>query len=290
METVEKLSVDALKSCHAGLFAPSRATIFIAGDLTADEAKAALEKVFGGWKGETSKRQNAETPKRELPPPANKALRVVVVDKPDAVQTVIRFYMPGPTYASPDRIKLELFNTILGGSFTSRLNQNLREEHGYTYGARSGYTMTPRTGYFSAGCDVQAEHTGEALTEFLKEFEKIRAGDVSDQEANKARETNRMDLIQSFEGLNGVLAQAALLEHNGLPFSTLGDDLAAISKQKGDDLNKLASSAVPLEKALLVLVGKKSLIEEQLKKLPFPTPTELTVRGEPVQAAATGTH
>ncbi len=289
METVEKLSVDSLKACHANLFIPGRATIFIAGDLTADEAKAALEKVFSGWKGEGG-RITANTPRQEMPPPANKALKVVVVDKPDAVQTVIRFYMPGPIYSSPDRIKLELFNTILGGSFTSRLNQNLREDHGYTYGARSGYTMTPQTGYFSAGCDVQAEHTGEALAEILKEFKKIRAGDVSDQEANKAREQNRMELIQSFEGLNGILAQAAMLEHNGMPFATLGDDLAAITKEKADDLNKLASPAVPLEQALLVLVGKKSLIEEQIKKLPFPTPTELTVRGEPVASVSSGTH
>jgi predicted Zn-dependent peptidase len=150
--------------------------------------------------------------------------------------------------------------------------------------------MSPRIGYFTAGCDVQAEHTGEALAEFLKEFKKIRAGDVSDQEANKARETNRMDLIQSFEGLSGVLAQAALLEHNGLPFSKLGDDLAAISKLQSGDLNHLAGSAVPLEQALLVLVGKKSLIEEQIKKLPFPTPTELNVRGEPVTARTQGTN
>ncbi|HKQ49459.1 MAG TPA: pitrilysin family protein [Phycisphaerae bacterium] len=290
VDTVENLSVEALKACHAELLIPSRATLFIAGDLTADEAKASLEKVLADWKNDSSARSAARPPRQALPPPANSALRVVVVDKPDAVQTVIRFFMPGPTYASPDRIKLELFNTILGGSFTSRLNQNLREDHGYTYGARCGYTMTPRTGYFSAGCDVQAEHTGAALAEFLKEFKKIRGGDVSDEEAGKARETNRMELIQSFEGLNGILSQAALLEQNGLPFSTLGDDLAAISNQSAGGLNKLASAAVPLEQALLVLVGKKSLIEEQIKKLPFPTPTELTARGEPVTAPTQGTN
>ena len=188
--------------------------------------------------------------------------------------------MPAPAYKDPQRVERQLLNTILGGSFTSRLNQNLREKHGYTYGASSQFVMGPSAGYFISGADIQAEHTGEALQEFIAEFNRLRKGDISEEETGKARETNRVDSVQSFEGLSGVLSKAVELEQNGLPFSTVGDDLKAIGATKEAELNKLAGSAVPLEQALLVLVGDKKTIMEQLKGLELPAPVEMTVDGD----------
>ncbi len=165
----------------------------MAGDLTKDEAKAAMEMHFGHWKTPAG---HAKVRAVVAKDPANKALRVVVVNKADAVQTVVQFYMPGPKYSDPRRIRFNLLNTILGGSFTSRLNQNLRERNGYTYGARSRFAMSPSTGYLLASSNVQADVTGAALQEFLKEFARIRAGDISTDEARKTRETNRMSKVQ----------------------------------------------------------------------------------------------
>ena len=216
----------------------------------------------------------------KMPRPANQSLKVVLVDKPEAVQTVIRFYMPGPIYKNPDRVKLELLNTILGGSFTSRLNQNLREDHGYTYGARTNYEMEPSAGYFTAAADVQAEHTGESLKEFLAEFKRVRNADVSKDEAAKSRETNRNERVESFQGLGGLLKTAVELEESGLPFSTVADDLKSMTAASEADLNHLANSAIPLEQAVLVLVGDKKLITNQLKGLELPAAVELTVRGD----------
>jgi predicted Zn-dependent peptidase len=277
-KTVESLTINKIKDCYKQLFQPSDAVIFIAGDLTADEAKAALEKRFGAWKPAAGAAHKVAA---KMPPhAANQKLKVVLVDKPEAVQTVIRFYMPGPIYKNPDRVKLELLNTILGGSFTSRLNQNLREDHGYTYGARTKYEMEPSTGYFIAAADVQAEHTGEALKEFLAEFKRARKGDISKDEAAKSRETNRNERVESFQGLGGLLSTAVELEENGLPFSTVADDLKSMTVAKEVDLNHLASSAIPLEQAVLVLVGDKKLVTDQLKGLELPAPVELTVRGD----------
>ena len=188
--------------------------------------------------------------------------------------------MPAPTYKDPQRIERELLNTILGGSFTSRLNQNLREEKGFTYGASSRFVMEPSAGYFVAGSDIQAEHTGAALKEFLAEFKRLRGGDVSKDEASKSQQTKRRDYVQAFEGLSGILSTAAQLEENGLPFSTLGDDLKRIGETTEGELNKLAGSAIPLEQAVLVLVGDKKTILEQLKGLDLPATVELTVEGE----------
>lgn len=283
VESVGDMSLDAVKASYEELFVPSNATIFMAGDLTADEAKAALEGYFGGWK--------APAGHQAIPPlvhaePANRQLRVVVVDKPGAVQTVVQFYMPGPAYSDANRVDYELLNTILGGSFTSRLNQNLREEHGYTYGARSRFSMAPTSGYLMAASSVQAEVTGPALREFLAEFTRIRAGDITEDEAKKARETNRMSTIQTFQGLGGVIQTAEERELNGLPFASVGADLSAMAKVSKQDLNGLSGKAIPLDEALLVLVGDKDTILKQLDGLDLPAPTELNVRGEPISRSS----
>ncbi len=267
---------DAVQT-HKNVYRPGRAVFLAAGDLTADELRARLERQFGSWSASSAP---AVIPP-SYPDPVNDALRVVVVDRPDAVQTVIRFTMPGAIYSDPNRPKLQLFNTILGGSFTSRLNKNLREVHGFTYGARSNYTMDTSVGYFSASSSVRADVTGAAVGEFLEEFAAIRSGDISSEEARKARSARRMRIVQSFAGLRGILGSAATLVRNGRPFTDLGDELHAVAGVGEDDLNRLAYNAVPQEKGLLVLVGDKSLILEQLKGLDLPVPIELTPDGDP---------
>ncbi|MCZ6699302.1 MAG: hypothetical protein O7D94_10265, partial [Planctomycetota bacterium] len=143
------------------------------------------------------------------------------------------------------------------------------------------FAMDPRQGYFTASSNVQSQVTGAALGEFLKEFEKIRGGDVSADEMTKARLTRRTNMIQSFQGLRGILAMAATLELNELPFSSIGDELNAIGDVTEDALNKLAGPSIPLDQAVIVLVGDKKTILAQIADLGLPTPTELTVTGEP---------
>jgi predicted Zn-dependent peptidase len=189
--------------------------------------------------------------------------------------------MPGPTYADPNRTRLELLNTILGGSFTSRLNHNLREERGYTYGARSSYAMNPSAGYFAASSSVRADVTGDAVAQFLKEFAGIRGGDISDGEAKKARASRRMDMIQAFSGLRGILDAGTTLVRNGRPFTELGEELQAVARSTATELNRLANDAVPLERGLLVLVGDEDVIRSQLDTRELPEPIELTITGDP---------
>ncbi|MCH7808488.1 MAG: insulinase family protein [Planctomycetes bacterium] len=276
--TAEAVTLEDVKEFHKKLARPTGAVILVAGDLTADELRTHLESTLGGW---TDPADVGPPVTPSYPAPVNDALRVVVVDRPDAVQTVIRFVMPGPVYADPNRPKLQLFNTILGGSFTSRLNQNLREEHGYTYGARSGFSMNTSVGYFSASSNVRADQTGAALGEFLKEFAAIRAGDINAQEARKARTSRRMAMIQSFAGLQGILNAATTLVRNNRPFTAMGDELAEVARVTEAELNHLANDAVPLERALLILVGDKKLILKQLTGLDLPEPTVFTVTGDP---------
>jgi len=273
----EAITLDDVKGFHRGTFRPSGATLLTAGDLTAERVRELLEASFGGWKEPA---EPVPAVSENLPKPDSRALRVVVVDRPEAVQTVIRFFMPGGSYSDARRVPLELMNVIFGGSFTSRLNQNLRERNGFTYGARSSFVMDPMAGYFQAGSNVFSDVTGAALKEFLAEFASIRGGTITPDEAMKARTTRRSDIVESMEGLTGLLMTATRIVRNGRSFADLGVDLQGIMRVDEDQLNKLAKDAVPLEQAVVVLVGDKERILKQMDGLDLPKPEEWTATGE----------
>ncbi|AIE84141.1 M16 family metallopeptidase [Fimbriimonas ginsengisoli] len=265
--TVRALKVADLKAAHAEVFCPQNATLFVAGSLPQAKVKASLERAFSGWKrsGVRIGLPNATAPTQET-------LRVVVVDKPAAPQTVIRFMFPAPTYSSPNREALTSLGTILGGSFTSRLNQNLREAKGYAYGAGSRFVFGPTIGYLTASSDVRTDVTGPSITEFLSEFKKIRNGDVTAEEAGKAASTRRAELVTELGTLPGLLGAAQGYELNGLPFTQIGKDIKTLSAVGAAKLNALATEAIPMDRGVLVLVGDKTQILKQLAGLGLPEP------------------
>ncbi len=278
--TVEALTLDAVKSNHRRLLRPDRATLLIAGDLSIAEAKPLVEELFGDWKAADGASDIVKIDAAPEPS-AGDALRIFVVDRPDAVQTVVRFILPGTTFRDEHRIELELINTLLGGSFTSRLNQNLREKHGYSYGAGSAFVMQPRIGYFIAASNVRADVTGESIGEFLNELKGVRSGSsITAGEVEKARETLRTEQIETFAGISGVLGAAGELLANGMPFETLAADMKAMEAVTDADLNAVVKDAIPLERGILVLVGDKALIEKEIAELGgLPAPVEVDVHG-----------
>lgn len=276
-ETVESLSLADIRAAHAAIVRPEHATILIAGDITAEAARAILDRAFAQWPaGSHAAEASAAT---ALSARSRSSMDLYIVDRPGAVQTVITYAAPAPPAADDRRVPLRLLNTILGGSFTSRLNQNLREKHGFTYGARSRFTLGRHLGWFTASAAVQAEVTGAALREFAAEFDRLRAGDVSPDEVAKARETVRNDIVAAYGSLNGTLTLAASRLVTGLPLTTIAADLAAGATVTADTLNTLAKPAIPLEHGVLVLVGDKTTILNQIKDLNLPTPTFVDPRG-----------
>ncbi|GJQ30567.1 MAG: peptidase M16 [Phycisphaerae bacterium] len=277
-QTVEPLSLPQIKARAASLFDPACATVLIAGDVSRAEAEAAATALFAGWTG--SRPRAAAMP---IAATTSDSLRVVLVHRPRAVQTVVRFLAPGPRAGDEARVPYRLLDTILGGTFTSRLNANLREDKGYTYGARAAFQMRPSTGWFVASSSVRADVTGASLREFLMEFNRIRGGDIAPDEAAKARESIRTDLVQSFEGVAGIVGAASGLVEVGLPFASLAQDAAAMGTFDASRLNALAKDAFPIEKGVLVLVGDRDIILPQLEGLGLPTPVEYTADGVPVR-------
>ncbi len=265
LETVKSLTVAAAKTERGKIFNPATATIYVAGNLTETDLKAKLEATLGKWKDETKAAVN-----QPYGPVKNSTLRVVIVDKPKAVQTVITFMMPGTKYDDPNRPTLESLNVIFGGSFTSRLNQNLREDKGYTYGAGSRFTFNRELGYFTARSSVRTDVTGASLKEFLSEFERIRAGDVSEVEASKAAATRRNETIESLGTLGGLVGTAAGLSAMGHQFTDVASELVAMDRVKAANINALVRSALALDAGLIVLVGDRAEIEKQIAGLPLP--------------------
>ncbi len=271
------ITLDKVKAAWAALVRPDAATLLVASSLPAADVKAALERSLGDWKASAPAAPRPAIPATYAP--AGKGLRVYLVDRSDAQQTSVRFLAPAPRFADPSRVNLRLLGTILGGSFTSRLNQNLREKHGYVYGAGARFSAGPVLGTFSSGAEVTTKDTGPALKEFLAEFARLSSGDVTDAEAGKARGLVKNGAVGAFAGLSGIVGTAASYVEVEAPFETLGEDLAAMQTATTAGLNTQARTAVPIDRAVLVLVGDKSTILRQLKEAGLPAPIEVDAWG-----------
>lgn len=281
--TIESLRAPALRS-HLADLTRAPAAILVAGDVEPARLRAVLERAFGSL----STQPGPAASPVPAPPPAAPfraagGLRVYLVDRPGAVQTVIRFAAPGAAASDPARLDHALLNTVLGGSFTSRLNLNLRETNGYTYGAGSRLSPQRDLGLFTASTSVQSAVTGPALKEFLGELRRIADGPSPD-EVGKAVRTHAVETAQAFATLDALVAEAARLHAAGQPWTTPAADLRAAADADAPRLAKVAPTLAPLDRGVLVLVGDQPLILEQIKDLGLPAPIILAESSPPPPA------
>jgi predicted Zn-dependent peptidase len=270
--TVGSITLTDVKANYARQFGTDTGIFYGAGSLSPAEVKKALDEEFKSWKptgkADASAFSTAEKSVTDGPV-------VVIVDKPGAPQTAVRFIAPSPAYDSPNRLELNEIDTILGGSFTSRLNQNLREDKGYTYGAGSRFNLGPKVGYFVASAQVRTDVTGASIKEFLAEFDRIRKGDISSAEVAKATATIRADQVDSLSSIQGIVGAAMGLKDVGRPFTALTEDEKALGSITAAQLNALTASAINYKAGILVLVGDKASILPQLKGLGLSEPVEV---------------
>lgn len=272
--SISPLTLTDITTAHASLLSPKNTTLIISGDVSLADAKSLITSSLGTWSPASAPAAAQASAFASVPA---QGLRLFVVDRPGAVQTVFHLRAPGATYASKDRAATQMLNTILGGSFTSRLNQNLRERNGFTYGAGSRVSAGQHIGSFLARTSVQSAVTGPALKEFFFELNRIKSGDISQDEAAKARETVLNDIISSFGTLEGTAGTAAEVITVGGAWADIAGDIAALQSVDAASLNSLAPKVVDVNKAVLVLVGDKTTIMNALKdssladlKLPAP--------------------
>ena len=258
--SVKGFNVAELRQFHSQHYVPSNAVLVVTGDVTATTAMPQLEAAFGTWKG-------AAVAASTVPAATQLTTRqVYLIDKPGAAQSQIRIGWVGVPRSTPDYFALRVLNTVLGGSFTSRLNQNLREEHGYAYGARSSFEMRSAAGPFYADAAVQTDKTSEALTEFFKELDAIRTP-IRTDELEKAKSFLALSLPRSFEttqSLAGSLAQVFVYNLPADYYATYTQRVRAVTPA---DVQRAAARNIQPDKFAVVIVGDRKLIEPGITAL-----------------------
>jgi zinc protease len=276
--TVERIAIDDIRRFHAAVYHPNNACLVVAGDFDEAALSGQLEGALGSW-------QPAPLPAPRPTPPLPAPPRLVLVDRPGAPQSVVRLLMRGVDRLSPDRPALSMMNAIFGGSFTSRLNFNLREQKGYTYGAGSSFAFLRRPGAFAARAAVFTEVTAAAVTEFLNELRGLRERPITEDERTKAR---AMLLDRVAEGLattGGIAATFAELGLYGLPLDEPQRFVAALESATAADLQRLALKYADPDHASILVVGDRAAVEPELRALGLPEPALRDADGNVISAS-----
>ncbi len=244
---------------YRAYYRPNNARLLIVGDITPDEARRLIGERFGDW-------GRADVPPLPVAtPPRHGARAIYLVDKPGAAQSVFRIGNVGVARNTPDYYALQVMNTILGGSFTSRLNQNLRETRGYTYGAGSSFAMRRLAGPFQATASVVTTKTDSALIEFMRELRRIRDETVPGNELQKARQYLTLGFPAEFETTAGTAQQFLDLLVNDLPLDWYGTYLARINSVDAADVQRVARRYVDVDRLAITVVGDRGRIESGLR-------------------------
>ena len=258
--SLRSFSAQDCRDFYGKYFTSNNATLIVVGDVVAKEVLPKLESAFGKWKA--GKFPAASWP--EVKQVTDR--KIYLVDKPGAAQSVIRIGRIATTRLTEDYYALKVLNTILGGSFTSRLNYNLRETHGYSYGAGSSFVLRPQPGPFIASASVQTDVTDKALTEFMKELNGI-LGEISDEEMVRAKNYEALGYPRDFQTTGQIANALTEVVTYGLPdtyFNQYVNNVLAVTKEQAQ---AAARKYIDPDKVAIVIVGDRSKIEDGIRAL-----------------------
>jgi predicted Zn-dependent peptidase len=258
--SIDAITPDLLAKWHAERYAPQNAILGITGDVKASEIVPKLEKMLASWK---------KTDLKEVLPPNPKpaaAKRVFLVDRPNSVQTSIALGNISIDRRDPDYIPLTIANHILGGSGAARLFLNLREEKGYTYGVYSSITAVKYPGPWRAYGDVRTEVTAGAMTEFFREFQRIRDERVPANELDDAKRSQVASFALSLESPSELLGYAITRKIYGFPPDYWDTYPAKIMAITAEDIQRVTRKYLNPENIQIVAVGDVSKIKPVMEK------------------------
>ena len=274
---LERTTADALRAFHAGAFVPGGATLVMAGDMSADELLAAGEAAFGSWEARAD-----ATPVNKhaglTPPPLVPDRRLAVVPRAGSAQSELRIAHVCASRDTPDYHALVLLNMILGGQFVSRVNLNLRQDKGYTYGVRTGFDLRRGLGPFVLQTSVQTEVTAAAIREALRELEDLRGPrPPTKEEIGLARASITQGYPRGFETAQQVARGVAQLALHALPDTYFEEFVPRINAVTEADLNRVAGQYLDPARMITLAVGDHARIAASLPSLNL---------GEPLVVAA----
>jgi zinc protease len=260
LDSVRAISRKDFQSFSRRHFVPGNAVLIIVGDVDPAEVSGRVEESFGSWKGESSASAAPGAP-------ATGRRRVVLIDKPGAAQSEIRVGEVGVARDTPDYFALEVMNTMLGGSFTSRLNQNLRETHGYSYGAGSSFSLRKGAGPFLVRAAVHTEVTAAALSEVFKELDRIEREEPAAGEVAKAKNLLALSFPQTLETPGDLAGRLSELAVYGLPDDYFESYVSRMGQVAASDVVRVARERIHLDRMQVVVVGDVSKIRGGIEKL-----------------------
>lgn len=274
--SVKGLSAADLKAFYTSEFKPNNATLIVVGDVHQADVEKRVNALFGNWQRGTLGARTFSAP------PAAQPTTIYLVDKPGAPQSSFRIGSVGVPRSTKDFFALSVLNTILGGSFTSRLNNTLREVKGYTYGAGSAFDMRQMAGPFTANAEVVAAKTDSALLVFMSELNSIRQPVPAD-EILRAKRYTQLRMPWSFETTQQIASGLIPIVLYDLPadfFSTYVQNIEAVTQA---DLQRVANQYINPSSLAIVIVGDRKTIEAGLKATNVGSISIRDITGQPIQ-------
>jgi predicted Zn-dependent peptidase len=260
VESLKRLAPKDLAEFHSTYYRPNNAILAVVGDVTMKELMPKLEKAFGDW-------QKADVPAVKIPEvPAPAAARIVLIDRPGSVQTVLQLGNLGIERTSPDYFKILLADRILGGGPAARLFMNLREDKGYTYGAYSSFGGSKFRGTWISSSEVRTEVTEGAMKEFMYELKRLRDEKVGAEELDNAKRAIVGSFALSLEQPQALLQNIITQKLYDLPadyWDTYPQKVAAIT---AEDIQAIAQKYIDLDHLQVIAVGDAAKAREVLSK------------------------
>jgi zinc protease len=264
-ETVGSLARDDARRAWERGMDPAALTLVVGGDLREVDVAAIADRLFGGWEATPG----AVKPGPIVARPALDGRLVRLVHRPGSVQSEIRIGHPGLSRRIPDFHALSVMSAILGGLFNSRLNRNLREDKGYTYGAGAGFDLRRGPGPFAARAAVNTEVTVPAVAEMLRELERMRDEPIADDELAAGRDFLVGVFPLRFETPGPVVGAIAGLVVHDLPDDELARYRPEIEAVTVDDVRRVAREHLHVDRAAIVLVGDADAVGTEIERAGF---------------------
>ena len=268
VDSVSGLTADDVRAFHADRIGPAVATLILVGDLGSTDVDAVGRLMFDGWDNDVKPAGPATITT------TGGARRVVLVDRPGSVQSMVYAGHDAPSRSTPDYVPMTTMSLALGGMFNSRLNLKLREEKGYTYGAFGGFDCRRDGGIFVARAAVQTAVTGAAVTELIKELESMHDGGLTTEELERARSYRSGIFPINFAGPGAVASGLGDVVIHGHPddhFDRLRADIQATTL---DQVNETTVTRLRPDEAVIVVVGDAAAVRDDFSGLPLEVVTD----------------
>jgi zinc protease len=259
-DSVKSITRDDVTAFYAAHFGPTDTALSLAGDISEAEAHRLAETWFGAWASPV------KAPASIPPPPAAPTRKIVIVDTPGAPQTALYAYGLGLSITTPDLQALQVMNYTLGGSFASRINMNLRELHGYTYGASSSYAFYPKGGTFLAGGLVRTDATGAAAKELYSELTRFPVSPSTPDELKMAKDARMQSIPARFETTAATATSVASIFIYNFPLDYYTALPAKYSAITAADVTRVSKDDLHPDNLILLAVGDRAKIETDLKE------------------------